>query len=345
MSPPQDEAYYRALYPDEDSGVTAQQAMTVDRRKKAVLDLIEFIQNTQAEGSRIDVKDEVGSFAQDVEAMRKRGVPEADVQAFITDALIAAGENVGRDLIAEGITPDQIEIKGRNQVQRVRGFIQDVSTIYLGGHIQPQNTPVEKQMGATPLTPILEVTEGYAKRLVEEGQYTYEDYRHWKRQVEAATGMRTHGDADRSVIEWLSAQTAAWVTGKSKNLETERGLPKSFREYLRAALNYVRSVLRQAARLKALERKGLLPADMKTFMDRAVGLDEKYLMERFRQEEERQAMDLDPSESLLPTVKRLGGIPTPEADPAFRGELKTLREHFGEKRWRTLARRKAKTLD
>ena len=162
------------------------------------------------------------------------------------------------------LRPEEIHVRGVNLAgYDAEGYYRTVARVF------------ESAPDQSPLVPIEEVAEGQAKRFLEEGTYTMETYRGWKRQYEERTGQRTHGDSEAEVMEWLSTQSTAWAVGRSRELDQQGLLPSSFRSFLRRFRDFVRDVLRDAARLRKLDRDGLLPSDFRTFLEQSTLIEER----------------------------------------------------------------------
>ena len=253
----------------------------------------------------------------------EQGWTQNEKDAYINQVLEAASSNAGRDLSKMA---DKLTILGESTVDFVKGVAQYKTKLY---------------KGATVFDLVEEEVEGYAKRYLQEGTATYQEFIDWKRSIEEETGEKTHSDTERGVIEWLSSQGQGWYLKNMQDQEALNRAPASFLEFIQRFIEKLKAVFRDANLLRRLDEEGKLNKDLKAFLDRALGFDENYLQERFRQAEMQDSGAM--GEELMDVVKELGGVPRPDSDPAYRGELETYFESIG-KNWKSL-KKEGGTLD
>jgi len=251
------------------------------------------------------------------------GWNQTEKDAYINEVLEAAGSNLGRDL-SEMV--DKLTVMGESTVEFINGVANYKSKLY---------------KGATVFDLVEEEVEGYAERYLQEGSATYQEFIEWKQSIEQEAGEQTHSNTDRGVIEWLSSQGQAWYLKNMQDQEALGRAPTSFIEFIQRFIEKLKAVFRDAGLLRKLDEEGKLNQDLRTFLDRALGFDEAYLEERMRQEELQQIEPI--GEELMDVVKEIGGVPRPDSDPAYRGELETYFESIG-KKWKSL-KKDGGTLD
>jgi len=308
------EDFYRELYPEMFEAETPQQV-----RAEAMRDMIDFIGTRQLEGSTIEEVDEVRGFDAELNDLRDRGMTEAEIERFAFNRVQAAG----LDPTDQANRPEMLAVYGRNESEYRRGVWRDVSKLY---------------RGADPLTVVEETTEGFLKRMIAEGEMTWQDVAAWREMM----GDRG-GETEAELTEWVSEQTKAWMVGKSALLEREGNMPNAFRRFLAQMFEHFRHVFRRAAQLRGMDRRGELDADFRHFLDRANGMDEAFLRERLEREESAEAAIADQGPELMEALGGLKGIPRPDMEPEYRGELELVFESFG-KNWKSYPKEK-RTLD
>lgn len=296
---------------------------TGDEVRTAFLDEAqEYFESIQLPDQKIDRDDNrLVSFQDRLFRMQEaEGWTDAQRDAYAYDVLQKASANEGVDLTQ--VDPARLATFGESVVEYTR----DVATY---------KSKLNK--GATGFTLVEEEVEGWFKRYLNTGEASLEDFIQWKRSVEAERGGKPeYDDSRRGVEEWTSRQGVAWFAANRRNLEKSGAMPQSFREFLQMFFEKVRSIFKDAAFLRKLKRDGKLDPKFMQFLDRATGQDEAFLIEQFERGETAESF-FDPTDELLPSVRRLGGIPTPSADPAFKGELENLRESFGT-RWASVSK-------
>lgn len=308
----QSEDFYRRLYPELFQTETPQSVQA-----EAMRDMIDFVSNRQLEGSTIEQVDEIRSFEQDLNDMRDQGVPEVEIERFAFNRVQAAG----LDPMGPGNAPGNLAVYGRNEADFRRGVWRDVSKLF---------------RGADPLTVVEETSEGFLKRMIAEGELTYQDVAAWRE-----TMGDKGGESEAELIEWLSDQSKAWMVGKSSLLEREQQMPSAFRRFLAQMFENFRHLFRRAAQLKGMDRRGELDPEFKDFLERSNGLDEDFLRDRLERPAQMESVS-DVEINLLEAVP-LAGLPRPDMEPEYRGELEQIFEAFG-KNWKSYPK-KAITLD
>lgn len=308
----QSEDFYRKLYPELFEVESPQEVQA-----EAMRDMINFVSERQLEGSTIEQVDEIRSFEQDLNDMRDQGVPEAEIERFAFNRVQAAG----LDPMDPANAPSNLAVYGRNESDFRRGVWRDVSKLF---------------RGADPMTVVEETSEGFLKRMIAEGELTYQDVAAWRDMM----GDRG-GETEAELIEWVSDQSKAWMVGKSSLLEREQQMPSAFRRFLAQMFETMRHLFRRAAQLRGMDRRGELDPEFKDFLERSNGLDEDFLrdrLERPAQMESASDIEID----LLEAVP-LAGLPRPDMEPEYRGELEQIFEAFG-KNWKSYPKT-AITLD
>lgn len=308
----QSEDFYRRLYPELFQTETPQSVQA-----EAMRDMISFVSERQLEGSTIDQVDEIRSFEQDLNDMRDQGVPEVEIERFAFNRVQAAG----LDPMDPGNAPGNLAVYGRNEADFRRGVWRDVSKLF---------------RGADPLTVVEETSEGFLKRMIAEGELTYQDVAAWRE-----TMGDKGGESEAELIEWLSDQSKAWMVGKSSLLEREQQMPSAFRRFLAQMFENFRHLFRRAAQLKGMDRRGELDPEFKAFLERSNGLDEDFLRDRLERPAQMESVS-DVEINLLEAVP-LAGLPRPDMEPEYRGELEQIFEAFG-KNWKSYPKN-AITLD
>ena len=302
---------------------------TGDEVRTAFLDEAqEYFESIQLPDQTIDRDDGRAASFQDrlFRLQEAEGWTNAERDAYAYDVLQKASANEGVDLTT--VDPARLAMFGESVVEYVR----DVA-IY--------KAKINK--GANGFALVEEVVEGWFKRYLKTGEASMEDFIAWKHQVEAERGgRREYDDSARGVTEWTSRQGVAWFAANRRNLEKSGAMPQSFREFLQMFFEKVKSIFKDAAFLRKLKRDGKLDPKFMEFLDRATGQDEAFLVEQFERGETAESF-FNADQELLPSIRGLGGIPTPDAAPEFRGELELLRESFGT-RWASMANSKG-TMD
>jgi hypothetical protein len=308
----QSEDFYRRLYPELFQAESPQSVQA-----EAMRDMIAFVSDRQLEGSTIEQVDEIRSFEQELNDLRDQGVSEREIERFAFDRIRAAG----LDPMDPANTPGNLAVYGRNEADFRRGVWRDVSKLF---------------RGADPMTVVEETSEGFLKRMIAEGELTYQDVAAWRE----AMGDKG-GDTEAELIEWLSDQSKAWMVGKSSLLEREHQMPSAFRRYLAQMFETMRHLFRRAAQLKGMDRRGELDLAFKEFLERSNGLDENFLRDRLERPAQMESAS-DIEIGLLEAVP-LSALPRPDMEPEYRGELEQIFEAFG-KNWKSYPKT-AITLD
>lgn len=224
-----------------------------------VVDMVEYFESIQEEGSSIEFKPELSKTLQD----RIDAGEMTDAEA---EGLIDLYVRLGR--LDAGTVAGAVAISGENvsRYDAQKKVFEDISTIYATG---------------TPLTVVEEHTEGYLKRRLAEGTVDVSEVAAWRESVEQ-DGRKDV--SERELIEWFSEQAQAYVVGNAD----ESSIPASFRAFLRKMKQYAAAIMEQAARLTELDRAGKLDDGFKTHLARSVGLDESFLDQQARAEAQAQ---------------------------------------------------------
>jgi hypothetical protein len=311
----QSEDFYRGLYPE-------QFQTPEDVKKTALAEMVDYFNEIALDGSTLEQVDDVRTFEDQLNEMRDAGMTEAEVERFAFEKIQAAGQNLGRDL--SGIDRRKLQIFGSNETSFKRGVFKDATKLY---------------RGASAETVIEEKVHGFTDRAIALGEMTWEDVRQWKQVTDGeSSGTETESD----LREWLGQQGIAWMVGNSKKMESEGAMPSSFRQFLEQALEYFQHVFRQAARLNGMRRRGELPSDFESFLDRSTGQDMEFLMDQLGQKSD-NATASENTVELMEAIGGFAGLPRPDGDPTFKAELEQIWESFG-KDWRRYPK-KARSLD
>lgn len=289
-------------------------------------ELQEYFESFHDDAQSIERNDEQAQpFLKKVEALQiENNWSDVQRDAYIYDVVEAASSNEGRDLTGK---EHLLSIFGESTVEFINGVKHYKSKIHKGADL---------------FTVIEEEVEGFSKRYLDEGSATFQDYLDWKHAFEEETGEKTHGDDQRGVTEWLSTQGIGWYIKEMQDQDGTGKVPVSFKEYVARFIEKLRKLFRDADVIRELHERGDLNADLVSFLDRAIGLDEAYLMERIRNAESAEAAP-DPATELKVILKEVGGVPRPDSDPAYRGELESYFEGIG-KKWKSL-KKDGGTLD
>jgi hypothetical protein len=215
------------------------------------------------EGQSIeDLTNQSLTFEDDLNALRDQGVPEWKIERFAFEAIQAAGY----DPTDPDNAPSKMAINGRNEYEFRRGVWRDVSKLF---------------RGANALTVFHEVSEGHLKREINEGNLDWYAVATWREMMgdgPSAGQVDLESAAEqKKLTEWTSEQVESWLLGKTKALEREGQMPKTFRTWLTAVFTEIKHLLKRAAQLKGMDRRGELDPEFKAFLERSNGLDENFL--------------------------------------------------------------------
>ena len=225
----------------------------------------------------------------------EQGWTQNEKDAYINEVLEAASANTGRDLSK---MVDKLTVLGESTVDFVKGVAQYKTKLY---------------KGATVFDLVEEEVEGYAKRYLQEGSATHQEFIEWKQSIEQETGEKTHSDTERGVIEWLSSQGQGWYLKNMQDQEALNRAPAGFLEFIQRFIEKLKAVFRDADLLRRLDEEGKLNKELRAFLDRALGFDEAYLQERFRQQ--------DTSGQMQGDTFSVGGINDGQSGEVFLSDI------------------------
>jgi hypothetical protein len=294
-------------------------------KKAALQESIDFFSSRALEGSTIVQSDDVRLFEHDLIDMRDAGYTDKQIEAFAFSRIQAAGQNDGKDY--SGLKPSQFKVFGKNLAEFKGKVFKDVSFIYKGG---------------SPLTVIEEVNHGYFERTIAEGTHTLQDFIGWKHSIEEASGEKTHSDEHEGVKEWVAQQAQAWMAGKTLDADTASKIPPAFLRFLEQLLEYVDHIMARANLLRQMSRDGELDEGFETFLERSLGLDEDFLEDQYNKANQ-ESPEIS-GESFTSAIAQMGGLPRPDEDTAFRGELEIYYESKGTN-WKSLKKRQGVGMD
>ena len=246
------------LDPTEQRGYDAGvEARALDQ---AVADTIEFQEERLIDGSTLEWNYDTLNSLQDKIDERIAGgesVEEAELWGQLKmDAAAATGVDISGGA-------SSLLIRGVNMPSYEAGVHRDVSRIF---------------KGAKPFTVYEETAHGYLSRMLNEGTLKYGDVAVWANQVEGIDNASEW--SEDQLMEWAGAQSVAWAQGKTSKQTKLEELPKSVRDYIGMVLNRVMDVMRRAAKLKGMSRRGELPKGFEQFLERSIGADAEYLASR-----------------------------------------------------------------
>lgn len=288
-----------------------------------VYEAIERIKMFQREGASIVGVEETMNIEEKI--LKKLTTPKQAMEAIQE---YAQQEGIS----TEGLTPAQMKILGENELDTSGKIAKAVSRIY---------------KGANPLTPFEETAEGYIKLGVENGELSWADVAGWKNEIEQATGKKTHGDNVRGLTEWFSSTAQGYLLGERHSEEAARFMPPSLIKFLNTMRDMFRAVVKIAADLMRLKKRGELNKQLEKHLKRSVGLDVGMWdaaadrdMQAAQQEMEAEGMETTPD--VLEVAAEIT-IPTTHKD--LQGELDRLKEELGGLWASKIGRRKAPGWD
>ena len=225
-----------------------------------VVEMVEYFEQIQEEGSSIEYKPEISKTLQD-------RVDAGEMTQEEAEGMVDLYVSLGR--LDSGMTPAGVSISGENVVTKYdarTGIFKDVSTVYATG---------------TPMTVIEEHAEGYLKRRLADGSVDVDQLAAWRENVEQDGRKNV---SKRELMEWFSEQSQAYMVGQAN----ESVIPESFRRFLRKLREYVAKIMEHAARLDALDKAGKLDGGFKLHLARSVGLDASFIEQQARAEAQSQ---------------------------------------------------------